>query len=166
MPPRLMPPRLMPPGLMPPRLMPPDLGIILNSELTQRRNEVSEEDLKAWMNSPVVIHVLNIGIDDSRIKMALRKHGKLYTDANTLATAALSMQMEEQVRMIPSQNPESQDTTPRPARSESAPCPPSTSVQLQNEDPATSRASGIGKCIKIQDIKQLKVSTFKIYSFS
>jgi len=103
--------------------------------------QVSEEDLKAWMTSPVVIHVLNMGIDDSRIKMALKKHGKLYTDANTLATAALSMQMEEQVRMIPSQNPESQDTTPRPARSESAPCPPSTSVQLQNEDPATSKAS-------------------------
>ena len=108
--------------------------------------QVSEEDLKAWMTSPVVIHVLNMGIDDSRIKMALKKHGKLYTDANTLATAALSMQMEEQVRMIPSQNPESQDTTPRPARSESAPCPPSTSVQLQNEDPATSKASG--KCFK------------------
>ena len=111
---------------------------------------VSEEDLKAWMTSPVVRRVkLYIGIDDSWIKKALKKHGKLYTDASKLATAALNMHMEEQVRMIPSQNPESQDTTPRPARSESAPCPPSTSVQLQNEDPATSKASG--KCFKKQN---------------
>ena len=54
------------------------------------------------MTSPVVVQVLNMGIDGSRIKVALKKHGKLYPDANTLATAALSVQMEEQVRVIPS----------------------------------------------------------------
>merc|ERR1719219_3010356 len=97
-----------------------------------RPEQVSEEDLKKWMTSPVVTHVLNMGIDQSRIKMALKKHGKMYLEANALATAALSMQMEEQVRMIPT--PESQVEPTQPARSVSAPCAPSTSVQPQNED--------------------------------
>lgn len=61
-------------------------------------------DLKALMTMPIVQEVLAMGISQPRIELALKQKAvdrKMFSTANELATAALSVQLEEQARIIP-----------------------------------------------------------------
>jgi len=62
---------------------------------------LSEDDLKSMMSTSMVQEVLAMKIPQSRVEMALKQRGKLgYPSANELASAALSVQLE-QTRIIP-----------------------------------------------------------------
>ena len=62
---------------------------------------LSEDDLKSLMSTSMVQEVLAMKIPQSRVEMALKQRGKLgYQTANELASAALSVQLE-QTRIIP-----------------------------------------------------------------
>ena len=62
---------------------------------------LSEDDLKSLMSTSMVQEVLAMKIPQSRVEMALKQRGKLgYPSANELASAALSVQLE-QTRIIP-----------------------------------------------------------------
>lgn len=52
---------------------------------------LTEDEVAALMTSTIVAQVLSQGIDQSQIKMALKKHGKSFSDAESLYNAALEI---------------------------------------------------------------------------
>ena len=60
------------------------------------------------MSTSMVQEVLSMKIPHGRVEIALKKRGKMFNTADELASAALSVQFEEQARIIPE---ESQPTT-------------------------------------------------------
>ncbi len=62
---------------------------------------MTDEEIKAFMSSGLVREVLALGIDEKKIQMALKQRGKTFNSANDLATVALSVQMDDTMRIIP-----------------------------------------------------------------
>jgi len=72
-------------------------------------SRLSEEELRFMMSTSMVQEVLSkTKIPHARVEIALKKRGKMFNTADELASAALSVQFEEQARIIPE---ESQPTT-------------------------------------------------------
>ena len=71
-------------------------------------SRLSEEELRFMMSTSMVQEVLSMKIPHGRVEIALKKRGKMFNTADELASAALSVQFEEQARIIPE---ESQPTT-------------------------------------------------------
>jgi len=118
---------------------------------TNIRKVLTEEDLKSMMTMPMVQEVLAMGINESRVRIALEKNGKMYQTANELASAALSVQLEQaRIPATPMPPSESQPSTstgcggtnsseqipeqpPTPCNSLGEPGPPSSS-DLEQEN--------------------------------
>jgi len=71
-------------------------------------SKLSEEELRFMMSTSMVQEVLSMKIPLARVEIALKKKGKMFNTSDELASAALSVQFEEQARIIPE---ESQPTT-------------------------------------------------------
>jgi len=71
-------------------------------------SKLSDEELRYMLSTSLVQEVLSMKIPLSRVEIALKKRGKMFNTADELASAALSVQFEEQARIIPE---ESQPTT-------------------------------------------------------
>ena len=102
---------------------------------TNIRKVLTEEDLKSMMTMPMVQEVLAMGINESRVRIALEKNGKMYQTANELASAALSVQLEQ-------------------ARIPATPMPPSES------QPSTS--TGCGGTVSVFDLELAKSGSYSL----
>jgi len=128
-----------------------------NNDKPGTSSRLSDEELRSMMSSSMVQEVLYMQIPHARVEMALKKKGKMFNTADELASAALSVQFEEQAKIIPE---ESQPTTsneqtvnvsaPGCSNALSKPNPPQTvneTVQINDESAqnlrsSTSEASG------------------------
>jgi hypothetical protein len=124
---------------------------------------MTDEEIKAFMSSGLVREVLALGIDEKKIQMALKQRGKTFNSANDLATVALSVQMDDTMRIIPnassveSQANSTNENAQQPPRSESAPAA-STSAQssLVNPNSDSSKTSSVDLEQENQRLKDLR----------
>jgi hypothetical protein len=112
---------------------------------------VTDEEVKNLMTSPVAQQVLSMGVDQSRIKMALRKQlqekGTNFTSANQLAMAAMGAHAEQEDR-VHTENRLSQPVFPSNFSAESQ--QPSTSSVNVPQGSSSSTSATVNISLKKQ----------------